>query len=291
MDLNQKQSSQPACILVLIAGLLLTGIASGPANGAIDERLDRSLELQGRDEAWGMSSSLGLLSSTMNRDEADYIARALFSVGLNKPLPHHFSLGLDLAGQKDLNREMKSRLTKAKVSVDRPFWSDMGFTTRGEVAYFLAVNKDEIKYDRYRGAIQLRPQVSYQFKQGNLAGLSLTLDLSMLRRFHKYSTSEGGYPLVGRRITTGFGLAYKLWQRMTLSARFANTQAWDHDGDAYRDQYSATQTIGYQWDRHLSLAVGHTTGGYTFDYNGADYDLKFYDRYTSKVFGSLAYSY
>ncbi|MFW7377210.1 MAG: hypothetical protein ACOH5I_00190 [Oligoflexus sp.] len=240
---------------------------------------------------WSGNASVGILSSTMNPDEAEYVSQALFSADFSAMLFDGWTTGAGLRANKDLNNEQVNRLSSAYFLLNRRLYkNDQGLDSNLGLYYYLPVEKTELRYDTYRGAVAVTPAINYSWGEGQLRGLSVLASMNVMRRFYRYTSNQGGYPLVKESFTTSIGATYTFATKWGLGVQFANTQAWDFDGEPFRSEYSSTQTITYNWSELLSFAVGHTTGGYTFNYGGADYDIRFYDRYTSKVFGSVAYS-
>jgi len=246
---------------------------------------------------WSATISGGLIQSTVHPDEADFYVGAYSSVSGSYQWSETLSILAGLSANKKLNGYRENQLSSTYVGIDQqlddmlPFLSERGVQSSVSLTFDLPLNKDDVKYDGYRGSLQLSPEASYKVENGALEGLRLGLNSSMTRYFYTHTTDKGGNFLTQYAGSVGLNVSKPIRHGFVLSASFGLSRAWDYDGSPFKTRYSATQTLSKQLTPEWSMSVGHANrSGYVFDYNGVDPRLTFYDPFNSKVYISTSYT-
>lgn len=239
---------------------------------------------------WGLDITPSLLSSVMHPDEADYQITAFISTIAYYNLSSSLSLFAGIKGGKDLNRDRENKLSESYLGGYYEFLNEGNLSSRISSAIGLPFEHDGIKYDDYRGAIQISPSARYRL-DSYVKGISLAARISLTRKFYRYYTNRGGQNLEKLSISYLANISYALPYQISLSASVGNKKAWDFMGDAYRTTYSSTQRVDYYPFEKWIFSLTHRNGGYTYDYNGQDFDIRLYDARQSVIAVSTTYSY
>ncbi len=118
---------------------------------------------------------------------------------------------------------------------------------------------------------------------------SLAIGVTAGQNLHSYSTGITGKVLnkYSSNQTLNFGYTYKA---VSLSLEFINKSRWTYEGSV-TNSFVHTEEIGYAFNKHYSVAVGHTTGGTGLKANGLDSNLDFINENDSTIYGSLGISF
>jgi len=237
---------------------------------------------------WSAATGMQLRSSVANPDEADYSLALRGSLGIGYQLSDVDALAIALSGTKQLNQDQLWLFDQAAVGYTRAHkFADNGTISAG-LSYDFPVNKVALRYEDSKGALGGNSSISYLFEQGEHR-LQLRAGIALARYIYKYRHAAGGDILVRNSFTQSVGTTYSFRQAWTLSLSFADSSSHDFNGDRFDSQYSHAETLSYAWSPKLSLTVGHTNNGNTFDYGGAANNIQVYDKYTSQIFLGCSY--
>ncbi len=118
---------------------------------------------------------------------------------------------------------------------------------------------------------------------------SLAIGLTAGQYLHSYSTDINGNVLnkYSSNQTLNLGYSYKA---VSISFEFINKSRWTYEGNV-RNSFIHSEELGYAFNEHYSIALGHTNSGWALKSNGIDTNLDFINENDSTIYGSLGISF
>lgn len=113
-------------------------------------------------------------------------------------------------------------------------------------------------------------------------GLTLALNIVASRNIHSYETARSGAVNTAYGLTQNLNAAYE-WKSLSFTLDFVHVNNWSYQ-NAMRDVFQMTQEIGYNVNKSLALALGHTNGGSTLKADGMTSNVEFIDENSSLVY-------
>ncbi|MGZ3691735.1 MAG: hypothetical protein ACXVAX_09535, partial [Pseudobdellovibrio sp.] len=126
------------------------------------------------------------------------------------------------------------------------------------------------------------------------AGLSLSLNtrnlnmdewqfgvgVALNRNFTQYDTTSTGDPSNMWRIRQKYRMSYDFTYKLTFSTNFDFVSNYSVNG-VVTNNFTLSESLGYSFDRNVSVSVGHSNGGPTLTPYTYDNNMKFYDEKSS----------
>lgn len=117
--------------------------------------------------------------------------------------------------------------------------------------------------------------------------LSLELNLSIGKNFHKFNLSESGSPLVNYFYQLGIGVNYLISNSVNASINSQYTQSKSYQNSTF-ESYTISESIQYEFSERFSISLTHSNGGNPIRANGQDYNIEIINDQSSTLSAEIS---
>jgi hypothetical protein len=123
-----------------------------------------------------------------------------------------------------------------------------------------------------------------------IKGIEILGGISFGRNIHQYETALDGKVNTQYTSNQTLSVAYGFKYGLSLSGEFIHRNGWSYDGNM-KDSFEMSQELGYEMNKTISIALGHTNSGSSLRPNGNESNFQFVDENSSLVYASATLSF
>ncbi len=226
------------------------------------------------------STSLVDFQDGTHKDGMDYTAYFLWK------LSKDYSIGTQAIYSQDINSPEGSDFADTLIVLSRkPTPLGKTILLGWKVGAVAPTSKDSYKRQNLQGGA-LTGVTAMVNPDRLIPGLAIAGGVSITKNFHQYDTATNGAVNSAWSSTQRASITYDFAGSFTISAELLHLNALTYQ-DNIKESYQHIEEFGYQFNKTISAAIGHTNSGSALKANGTDSNYALWDENTSMVYVSL----
>lgn len=123
-----------------------------------------------------------------------------------------------------------------------------------------------------------------------IPGLAVVSGLSLRRNFHQYDTAMNGEVNTQYSSSQSLSVGYDWAYGISTTVEFVHKNGLTYQNNI-KESFEHTEEIGYEINKTISVAVGHTNSGNALKPNGTDSNVSLIDENSSLVYASATVAF